>query len=113
MTQEHSIAGIPVIAQFGKAHWIEGAVHVPDACATYQIVFSVSAPGKKPSNSHFKRSASETTVEAVETMSALSGIGWFDVEGLEHESEQMIPVIERKVLDQSTQVLKECTPRWK
>jgi intracellular sulfur oxidation DsrE/DsrF family protein len=47
MTQEHSIAGISVIEQFGKAHWIEGAVHVPDACATYQIVFSVSAPGKK------------------------------------------------------------------
>ena len=68
---------------------------------------------EQASNSHFERSASETTVEAVETMSALSGIGWFDVEGLEHESEQMIPVIERKVLGQSTQVLKECTPRWK
>ena len=39
-------------------------------------------------------------------MSALSGIGWFDVEGLEHESEQMIPVIERKVLDQSGVVAK-------
>jgi len=70
-------------------------------------------PQSLTSNSHFERSASETTVEAVETMSALSGIGWFDVEGLEHESEQMIPVIERKVLGQSTQVLKECTPRWK
>jgi intracellular sulfur oxidation DsrE/DsrF family protein len=52
MTQEHSIAGIPVIEQFGKAHRIEGAVHVPDACATYQIVFSVSAPGKKPEAPH-------------------------------------------------------------
>src|ERR1700730_1281199 len=52
MTQEHSIAGIPVIEQFGKAHRIEGAVHVPDACATYQIVFSVSAPSKKPEAPH-------------------------------------------------------------
>ena len=48
MTQDHSIAGSPVIEQFGKAHWIEGAVHVPDAQATYKIIFSVSAPGKKP-----------------------------------------------------------------
>ena len=52
MTQEHSISGISVIEQFGKAHRIEGAVHVPDACATYQIVFSVSAPGKKPEAPH-------------------------------------------------------------
>jgi len=48
MTQDHSAAGSPVMEQFGKAHWIEGAVHVPDAGATYKIVFSLSAPGKKP-----------------------------------------------------------------
>ncbi|KLU24075.1 hypothetical protein EOS_21895 [Caballeronia mineralivorans PML1(12)] len=52
MTQEHSIAGTSVIEQFGKAHWIEDAVHVPDPCTTYQIVFSVSAPGKKPDAPH-------------------------------------------------------------
>lgn len=48
MTQNHSATGSPLIEQFGKAHWIEGAVHLPDANATYRIVFSLSAPGKKP-----------------------------------------------------------------
>jgi intracellular sulfur oxidation DsrE/DsrF family protein len=48
MTQDNYATGSPVIEQFGKAHWIEGAVHVPDANATYRIVFSASAPGKKP-----------------------------------------------------------------
>ena len=48
MTQDHSAAASPVIEQFGTAHWIKGAVHVPDAHATYKIVFSLSAPAKKP-----------------------------------------------------------------
>src|SRR5258708_33515281 len=52
MTQEHSIAGTSVIEQFGKAHWIEDAVHVPDPCTTYQSVFSLSAPGNKPDAPH-------------------------------------------------------------
>ena len=48
MTQDHFAAASPVIEQFGKAHWIDEAVHLPDAHATYRIVFSVSVPGKKP-----------------------------------------------------------------
>ncbi|MFT4502875.1 DsrE family protein [Caballeronia sp. 15711] len=48
MTQAKFAPGSPVIEEFGQAHWIDGAVHLPDANATYRIVFSVSAPGKKP-----------------------------------------------------------------
>lgn len=39
--------------------------------------------------------------EVVETRGALSGIAWLGVKSLEHESEKMIPVIERNVRDQS------------
>jgi len=65
---------------------------------------------RRTSNSHFKRSPKKGDVEVEEAMVALSGIGRLDVEALEHETKQVIPVIKREVLDQGPQVLEESAP---
>ena len=71
---------------------------------------SFSTRARIVSNSHFKRSPKKGDVEVEEAMVALSGIGRLDVEALEHETKQVIPVIKREVLDQGPQVLEESAP---
>ena len=48
MTQALIRPAMGPIAEYGKAHWIDEAAHLPDPAATYKIVFSVSGPSKRP-----------------------------------------------------------------
>jgi intracellular sulfur oxidation DsrE/DsrF family protein len=59
MRNEPRTAAMGPVAEYGKAHWIDGAAYLPDPGTSYKIVFSVSGTSKGPdaANAGFERVA--------------------------------------------------------